>query len=238
MLSRFTTLLAAACIGSFAVSAQSALVVDYDVDTNGTGSLAARTVFPNLDLDGDTLNDDSRVLRAFTDVGGTPWSTGAGYVGPTLFGGAIGESFNNPNRNFGDYGLLNIRYQPNATNESGRVHMALIFDASQTGLTFDTGGSGTSSMTVFGNGGAGVNMTRFENLGDVRWLVRNGTSFYVSNTPDREHHERTRPRRHRARFRDLGPVRPERWVRLQSQPQLQHANVRFDRHERLRPDRL
>lgn len=154
------------------------IVVNYDADTNGTGSLATRTLTQSIDLDGDLANDDSRVSRSFSDLGGSPWSTGASYLGPALFGGFSGEALDG-NKNTDDYSLtaFNLRYQTSSP-ASGRLQLALLFQASEEGLRFDE----TSSMVISGNGGASAGLSRFENLGQVHWMVRNGTNFYVSNT--------------------------------------------------------
>lgn len=160
---------------------QASLVVNFDTDTNGTGTLAARISQQNIDIDGDSLNDDSRQLFGFNNIGGASWSTGASYAGPALYGGFIGESLNVANRTTGDYGLspFNLRWQPTGTNESGRLHIAVLFDAGGSFL-FDAGAAGTSFMQVSGNDGGA--MPRFENLGQARWLVRDGSTLYVSQT--------------------------------------------------------
>ena len=101
-----------------------------------------------------------------------------------LYGGFPGEAYNNPSRNTGTYALdtsgFQLRYQPNGTGETGRSTMALVFEASQGGLSFD----GDSFMRI---GGGTVWQTdaalpRHENLGDTRWLVRDGSTYYVSET--------------------------------------------------------
>lgn len=169
-------------LGIASSAATASLVVDFDTDTNGSGSLATRTVFPNLDLSGNGDDDDSRVARAFTDVGRTPWSTGASYTGPTLYGGLVGESLGISNRNIAGYALtpFDVRYQTTGDGETGRLHMVLLFEANQTGLTFDTGPGGTSSMVLSGDNGGSIN--RFDALGEVRWVVRNGSDIFVSES--------------------------------------------------------
>jgi len=185
-----TTVLAAAGVGAvvwvFAAGRASAtLVVDFDPATYGTGTLrGGNPTAQTLDLDNDGTADDCRTTRAFTDPGETSWSTDKSatglYTGPTLYGGVVGEGIN-LKKQFDAYALTSfaIRWQTNGTDQSGRLHIAVVFAADSDGLSFDTGEGGTSSMTIANNGG---DLSRFDFLGDARWLVRNDTTYYVSQT--------------------------------------------------------
>jgi hypothetical protein len=153
-----------------AAPAFATLVVNYDVASYGTGTLAAYS----SGNDGTTWWNQ----RAFTDPGGTKWSSGAGYTGPALYGGIRGETQGGAKVGYDGYALtpFDIRYQTTTTGLTGRLEMALVFDSGQTGLRFD----GTSSL-MLGRSGY-TTLERFESLADVRWLVRNGSTYYVSQS--------------------------------------------------------
>jgi len=149
-----------------------------DPITQGFGAKPSATV---VDLDGDGP-DDSQVKRDFTHPGESPWGVGDYF---TLFGGGIGQCLNSTSLTFGDYSLsstygFNLRYQTTGTGQSGRLHLALVFPASQQDLSFDLSPGSTSFMRISGDNDGSLG--RFENLGAVRWLVRNGTDYYVSQS--------------------------------------------------------
>ncbi len=161
--------------------ASGALVVNFDTES-GVSGLAARTMVQNQDLDGDSSNDDSYVYFGFNNPGGTAWSSVSGHY--ALYGGFRGEAFNNNNRNTGDYSMdatngFYLRYQPNATGETGRVVMMPFFYAAPSPQPYKLTDAG-NYLQVSGNSNGA--MGRFENFEQARWMVRNGTTFYVSQT--------------------------------------------------------
>lgn len=152
-------------------------------DTNS--NLANRTTNFNIDLSGNDEDDDSQVFFGFNDIGDTAWSTNTtGDYPYALYGGFIGETHGNSNRNLGTYSLnssgFQFRYQPDNEGESGRLTIAIVFESSQTGLQFDS-----NSYLRIGGGNTwqtDASLDRYENLGETRWLVRNGSTYYVSET--------------------------------------------------------
>jgi hypothetical protein len=174
--------LASTGLAAFA-QAQITAVAFYSTDTNSP--LAARTTNFNIDLDGDSVNNDSRVFFGFNNPGDAAWSSNTtGNFPYALYGGFMAESYGNPTRNLGTYALgaggFALRYQPDSAGESGRLTTALVFEASRDDLSFDS-----NSFMRIGGGNVwqtDANLGRFDNLGSARWLVRNGSTYYVSET--------------------------------------------------------
>lgn len=134
----------------------------------------------NIDISGDGENNDSRAHYAFST---TDPLTPGDWDGPKVYGGLVGEAINKPNSAFGGWwrrvekdGTFSVNYQV-GEGESGRFYGALyldkkdfIGDGADTDVTFKKG----SVLQLLG-------MNRWENLGEVRWLLREGDTFYVSD---------------------------------------------------------
>jgi hypothetical protein len=160
------------------------------VDWGGTGIVTSNRNF----RDGDPSNvagtvADRDVYYNYQDQSGTALSpTGGGYAAQPFYGGIFGEEYvdtggfddrkiSNDDTN-GDY--FNLRFQTTGSSgQSGRVHMAVFFDkgdflagADASPVSFDS----ASSLSF------APDIARLENLGEVHWLVRNATQFYVSQT--------------------------------------------------------
>lgn len=181
---KYAAIAALAVMGLGVVPSFAGLVVNFDGSVQGSGSLASPVQQKDLELDGDADNLDSRVIRAFTNPGGAAWSTGGGYTGPALYGGFVHETLNKRDIGTAGYALtssFDLRVQSNGTGTNseaivGRQAIAVVFDSAQTGLSFDN----TSYLSLTGDNAGGL--SRLESVGEIRWLVRNGTTYYVSQT--------------------------------------------------------
>lgn len=159
------------------------LIIDYGGQLYAEGRQDIRSRFETrevqIDISGDGINNDSRAYYAFST---TDPLTPADWNGPEIFGGFMGEAVNRPNSSFGwryvyEDGRFSINYQTTGEGETGRFYGAIYVDkkdfvggGSDAPVTFETG----SSLHLLG-------MNRWENLGEVRWLIREGDTFYVSD---------------------------------------------------------
>ncbi|MCD8483139.1 MAG: PEP-CTERM sorting domain-containing protein [Verrucomicrobia bacterium] len=170
-----------ALLSAYACNAQ-ITVVSYAPETYGTGIMANRTVTGNLDLNGDSINTDSRVTFRSAAFGGSgTFSTGAGYTGPVLQAFLKGEAINVNNKNLDNPTLtpFAVRYQTNSAGQSGRFTMGLLFESQYNAKPVSFGEG--SSMTIAGTGSGGL-FSNFDSLGAVRWMVSNNDTVYVSQT--------------------------------------------------------
>jgi PKD repeat protein len=179
-----SALAAALLSGSSLAFGQNTTVVNFGGDYTSASNVFLRGTSPaavTSDVDGDGTADDSSVAYAFSTT--TPLSPTANYTGPLFYGGARGAVLNQTGLQFGERQIVNnattdalgIRYQPN-TGLSGQFHAAIYFDKAQ----FLNGASNATAVRFTTGSSLALNTPRFENLGTVRWLVRNGTQFYVS----------------------------------------------------------
>lgn len=141
-----------------------------------------------VDLDGDGA-DDSRTGYPFSLA--TPFAAqGAHYFLQPLYGGAIGELTNSTDKKladdkFKDFAFsdtLSVRYQTSAGQVS-KLWMAFFVQKAD----FYNGGADHPVEFRSGSFMRLGNVSKFDALGQVRWLVRDGTAFYVSEatiTPD------------------------------------------------------
>ncbi len=178
-------LLAATALAAAAASLgqQLATVVTYGGDFTAANNVFFRGVSPaaaNADLDGDGAADDSSVTYPFSAT--TPLSPTANYTGPRFFGGIRGAALNQTGLTFGERQIVNagandligLRYQPSSTAQ-GQLHLVLYFDKANF-----LGGGASAAVKFDHKSRLRIATTRFENLGTVRWLVRDGTQFFVS----------------------------------------------------------
>ena len=130
-----------------------------------------------LDIDNDGMSDDASVEYPFSTT--TPLSPLDTYTGPVIYGGIIALKTNSTNASFSDNKIGNnssgndafqLRFQ-----SEGNLHAAFYFDKS----SFLSGGD-TASVSFDALSSVVFSTNRFENLGDVRWLVKEGNNFYVS----------------------------------------------------------
>jgi hypothetical protein len=178
--------LSSAALAVLAVGASAATIVDW----SGTGIVTANANLRNgasvsSDFDGD---GDIDIRFAYQNQTGTRLNpTTGGYAAQPFYGGVWSEvtgatgsptfdgaSVVNDNT-LGD--AFDLRAQNNAPR-AGNLHMVLFFDKGD----FFAGGSSVTNKVVFDSASSlsfGT-FSKFENLGDVRWLVRDGGQFYVS----------------------------------------------------------
>jgi hypothetical protein len=136
-----------------------------------------------LDIDGDTLADDSRsgyelILPTGDTPTETPFSPVSGYNGPAFYGGLFADRLDTTSNSLADNKVgsaeVTIRSQP-PTGVMTKVHGVFFIPKSEfpglgSGdvLDFSAGDSLEMSAVVFGGGG------------QMRLLVREGTSYFVS----------------------------------------------------------
>ncbi|MEM1325670.1 MAG: PKD domain-containing protein [Bacteroidota bacterium] len=151
--------------GDFVTSSQ--LIRDQNPSTTG-----------NIDIDNDGNLDDFKVEYLFSVT--APLSPAASYSEVAVYGGFLGTSLDDTNGNFSDKKFLNknngdalsLRYQESSLAD---FHGVIYFDKAD----FLNSGN-TNAVSFDATSSIAFNTTRFERLGDVRWLVREGSTFYVS----------------------------------------------------------
>ena len=134
-----------------------------------------------LDLDGDLAADDQRSHYAFSAV--TPLSPTTCYTGTPFFGGIRNDVLNTASYAPSDSGVLdNIaadyisqRMQP-ASGLGARWHWALFFDKAN----FLNGGAQNPVHFAANSRLRIAGITHNERTGTLRWLVRDGAQYYVS----------------------------------------------------------
>ena len=137
------------------------------------------------ELDGDGANDDTALGWSFNLT--NRLSPTNGYFGQPFYGGIRGQVLNATNSAYGDSGIahnanfkdtLNQRLQTSGAQGS-RWHWCVFWDKRD---FYNGGASGTvrfdtnSALRMFG-------ISSLENAGTLRWLVRDGTNFFVSEHP-------------------------------------------------------
>ena len=149
-----------------------------------TTNRSFRSVNPTnvaLDLDGDGSTDDQRSHYPFSAA--TPLSPATGYTGTPFFGGIRNDVLNTAGYTPSDSGVLHSgtadytsqRMQP-ATGLGARWHWALFFDKA----SFLNGGAQSPVHFAANSRLRLAGITHFEKAGTMRWLVREGAQFYVS----------------------------------------------------------
>lgn len=129
-----------------------------------------------LDIDGDGAFDDATVSLPFSTT--EALTPAAGYSGVPLYGGFVGRVLNSTSPSFSDRSVrasatgdyLNLRLQANAD-----FHGVFYFDKAD----FLQGGA-TQAVQFDALSNLTFSTLRLENLGEVRFLVREGSTFYVS----------------------------------------------------------
>ncbi len=162
---------------SMAASASAAIIIDYDSANQAGGNMSQPTVVQdNVELGGGSADDQQTRITLAQNSPNTWSSTGSGYNGPDYSlvwdGIAYNEGANWDSR---DSNPLSIRAQMTGSDiggvpgkdGAGNFHLAVIFDYAGS-ATLDA----TSSLFA--------DFSRFENLGAVRWLVRDGSTYYLS----------------------------------------------------------
>lgn len=148
------------------------IVVNYDKDTQTGGNLDDPPVVESgVELGGVNDNNDERSVISLADNDPNPWSATAGDYNGTPYkivweGIALGESATWDSQ---DSNPLSIRFQTNSGNGGGNLHLAWFFETAGSNQ-FDA----TSSMSV--------DFSRTESLGDIRWLVRDNGTYYLSQS--------------------------------------------------------
>jgi len=165
---RGLTVLAITC--GLALPATGAILVDYNHDDGQAGGNLNQpnTIQTGVELGGG-LGADSLRRITLADNSPDPWSSTAGdYVGPAYSIVWEGIELNGTGAwDSRDSNPLSIRYQTNGTGQAGNFHLAVFFEASS--ATLDA----TSSFFA--------QIQRSESVGTLRWLVRDGSTFYVSD---------------------------------------------------------
>ncbi len=159
-----------------AAGASADIVVNYDSSTQDGGNMNQPSITSGLELGGGASND-ARGVITLADNDGNPWSNPAGdYTGPAYKivweGIALNESATWDTR---DSNPINIRYQTtgsgpdgvaNSGDDGGNMHLAIFFETESVSLD--------ASSSLF------VDFARTQST--TRWLVRNGSTFYVSQS--------------------------------------------------------
>ena len=161
-----------------------AIPIAYWAGESVTANKSFRGVNPTnvtLDLDGDGSADDQRSHYPFSST--TPLSPPTGYTGTPFFGGIRNDVLNTSSYTPSDSGVLNNsaadyisqRMQP-ATGLAARWHWVLFFDKAN----FLNGGAQNPVHLAANSRLRLAGSTHFEKAGTMRWLVRDGAQFYVS----------------------------------------------------------
>ncbi len=141
----------------------------------GSQRFAREASSTGLDFDGDGPDDTARrspfseTAALLTPPRGTRWHGGVETrsYGPTASWAASGTKAT----------AMEFRVQPDSTGPTD-LHAAWYVDRSQ----FLNGGSARAVSLALGDSLQLSGITNWERAGEVRWLVREGTSFYVSAT--------------------------------------------------------
>ncbi len=149
--------------------------------TNTRPFRGANPTLAMLDLDGDSSADDLRSHYPFSAV--TPLSPPTAYTGTPFFGGIRNDILNSTDYSPSDSGVLNNgladyisqRMQP-VVGQLARWHWALFFDKAN----FLNGGAQNPVRFAANSRLRIAGVTHFERAGTLRWLVRDGAQFYVS----------------------------------------------------------
>ncbi len=145
------------------------------------------TITDNIDADGDGQLIDRRILYAYSEsVPLSPNTSDYAASGAAPFYGGIRlEVLNSSSINAADEGILNktpppdwmsLRWQTNATGVAGRWHWVVFWDKADFLNGGDVNRVDFTANSKLEMGGIG----HFDDMGTVRWLVRDGTQFYVS----------------------------------------------------------
>lgn len=136
-----------------------------------------------VDLDGDLLEDDFLTGNSFSAT--SPLSQ-AGVRGTPVFGAVASESIDGPaglaesrTKSTGLLDEVTLRIQ--AENAPGGANVRALFYLDKTGFL----GTARSEPVSFGSGSTLLVRTgdHWDNAGTARWLVRDGETFYLSETP-------------------------------------------------------
>ena len=155
-------------------------IVDWDGDyVSSSQNLRSGnyTTTSGVDVDNDGSNDDTRI--AFEYSATNALSSGA-YSGAPIYGGIQASKVNTTTASFQDRAIkngttadaLSVRSQ----NE-GNFHAVIFFAKAD----FINGGN-SNSVSFDQNSSLYIKFNREENLGELRWLVRDGSNFYVSQS--------------------------------------------------------
>ncbi len=135
-----------------------------------------------VDLDGDGTADDSVAQHTFSTS--SPLNPTTGYSGMPFYGGWRVETLNPPTRKFDRARVensssgndsLKISLVANGAGQSGRLIGLLYFDKAD----FLAGGA-TQRVKFTGSSILRMSGVTLTSAGEVRWLVREGTQFFVS----------------------------------------------------------
>ncbi len=165
--------------GTAGVGENTQYIINFNSDNYVTTSRLLRDsneIITPVDLDGDG-DDDSTCEYPYSDT--SPLSPTIDYYGPDIYGGVRGRAINSTTMPFNDNHLtngtpdrINIRYQP-PTGVTADFHMVLY-------ITKDDFENVADTQTVHFDESSIMNLNLPYAISPMRWLVRDGSTFYVS----------------------------------------------------------
>ena len=172
-------------------TSSSMLLVDFGRTDYVTGNQKFRNnsdgTLVTGDFDGDTMADDARREYAYMDETGTPLNPQTGYddsqPSAVFFGGAQATHFDSTTAGFDTRTVNNntngdrpsLRNQQNSGHPLATTHIFMFWDQSG----FLNGGD-TETVVFNPQSMLSINFSRYEAMERNRFVVRDGTTFYVS----------------------------------------------------------